>query len=132
MAGTVLADTLQDGAGNSTTMTNAIQGSAKAWVLFNGVSGSVAIRASYNVSSVTRNSTGNYTTNFTNTLTDANYTLSGSAEGSGSNAVVPMLYASGGANTPLGLKSASQCQIVTTAQGSGALDFAYISFIFHR
>jgi len=73
MAGTLVADVLQDGAGNSTAMDNAIYGSAKAWVNFNGNSGSVAIRTSYNVSSVTRSSTGIYGISFTNALTDANY-----------------------------------------------------------
>ena len=43
-----------------------------AWVNFNGT-GTVAIRASYNVSSITDNSTGNYTVNFANALPDANY-----------------------------------------------------------
>jgi hypothetical protein len=72
MAGVIVADTLQDGAGNSTTMDNAIYGSAKAWVNFNG-NGSTTINASYNVSSVTYVNTGRYTVNFTNALTDANY-----------------------------------------------------------
>ena len=36
MAGTIVADTIQDGAGNSTAMDNAIYGSAKAWVNYNG------------------------------------------------------------------------------------------------
>jgi len=44
----------------------------KAWVNFNGTS-TVAIRASYNVSSITDNGTGDYTVNFTSALTDANY-----------------------------------------------------------
>jgi hypothetical protein len=44
----------------------------KAWVNFNGTS-TVAIRASYNVSSITDNGTGNYTVNFTSALADANY-----------------------------------------------------------
>ena len=52
-------------------MDNAIYGSAKDWVKFNGTSG--AIRASYNVTSVTRNGTGDYTTNFTNAFADTNY-----------------------------------------------------------
>jgi len=75
MAGTIVADTIQDGAGNSTAMDNAIYGSAKAWVNFNGsaTSGSATIRASYNVSSVTISGTGTYTINFTNALTDTNY-----------------------------------------------------------
>jgi hypothetical protein len=44
----------------------------RAWVNFNG-SGTVAIRASGNVSSITDNGTGNYTVNFTTALPDANY-----------------------------------------------------------
>ena len=43
-----------------------------AWVNFNGT-GTVAIRESYNVSSITDNGTGDYTVNFTNAMTDANY-----------------------------------------------------------
>lgn len=48
---------------------------ARAWVNFNGT-GTVAIRASGNVSSITDNGTGNYTVNFTNALQDANYAVS--------------------------------------------------------
>ena len=47
-------------------------GVAKAWVSYKGTT-TRAINASYNVSSVTFNSTGNYTVNLTNALTDANY-----------------------------------------------------------
>ena len=49
---------------------------AKAWVQFNGT-GTVAIRGSFNVSSITDNATGKYTMNFTNSLTDANYSTVG-------------------------------------------------------
>ena len=68
---TLTSTTLSDGT-NSTSTTNAIQGSAKAWVNFNGVSGAT-IRSSYNVSSVTRTGTGQYTINFTNAFANANY-----------------------------------------------------------
>jgi len=44
----------------------------RAWVNFNGT-GTVAIRASGNVSSVTDNSTGSYTVNFTTAMSDADY-----------------------------------------------------------
>lgn len=74
MAGTLTIGTLSDGT-NSTSATNAILGSAKAWVNFNGVS-TATVRASYNVSSVTRNATGDYTVNFTSALADANYAVS--------------------------------------------------------
>ena len=75
MAGTLTISTLSDGT-NSTSATNCIQGSAKAWVNFNG-QGTVAIRASYNVSSITDNGTGDYTINFTNALVDNNYAIAG-------------------------------------------------------
>ena len=44
----------------------------RAWVNFNGT-GTVAIRASFNVSSITDNGTGDYTVNFTNAFSDINY-----------------------------------------------------------
>ena len=49
------------------------KGLAKAWVNFNGV-GTVAIRASYNVTSITDNGTGDFTINFTTAMTDTFYT----------------------------------------------------------
>jgi hypothetical protein len=47
----------------------------RAWVNFNGT-GTVAIRASGNVSSITDNGTGAYTVNFTTAMVDANYSAS--------------------------------------------------------
>ena len=44
----------------------------KAWVNFNG-SGTVAIRDSFNVSSITDNGTGDYTVTYTNAMSDVNY-----------------------------------------------------------
>ena len=70
---TLVAQTISNGS-VSTSSANVIQGSAKAWVNFNGT-GTVAIRASYNVSSITDNGTGLYTVNFTNALSDANYAV---------------------------------------------------------
>jgi len=57
---------------DSITVEGAVKGSAKAWVNFNGT-GTVAIRASYNVSSITDNGVGDYTVNFTTAMPDANY-----------------------------------------------------------
>ena len=55
----------------------------RAWVNFNGT-GTVAIRASGNVSSITDNGTGDYTVNFTNAMPDANYaTLTSLSRGLG-------------------------------------------------
>ena len=52
----------------------------RAWVNFNG--STAAVRASFNVTSVTKNGTGDYTVNFTNAFADINY----SGVGSGGNA----------------------------------------------
>jgi len=54
-------------------------GVCRAWVNFNGT-GTVAIRASFNVSSITDNGTGNYTVNFTTAMQDANYAISVAAK----------------------------------------------------
>lgn len=49
-------------------------GLCRAWVNFNGT-GTVAIRASFNVASITDNGTGNYTVNFATAMPDSNYCL---------------------------------------------------------
>lgn len=60
----------------------------RAWVNFNGT-GTVAIRASGNVSSITDNSTGNYTVNFTTAMPDANFAANVSINNvSGGSAIV--------------------------------------------
>ena len=61
----------QDGSATVPSQT-VISGSAKAWVNFNGT-GTVAIRASFNVSSITDQGTGTYLVNFTTALANANY-----------------------------------------------------------
>jgi len=56
----------------------AIAYGCRAWVNFNGT-GTVAIRASGNVTAITDNGTGDYTVNFTNALVDANYAVLGTS-----------------------------------------------------
>ena len=51
----------------------------RAWVNFNGT-GTVAIRASGNVSSITDNGTGNYTVNLATAMTDTNYAINLTAD----------------------------------------------------
>jgi len=52
----------------------------RAWVNFNGT-GTVAIRDSGNVSSITDNATGKYAVNFTNSMPDASYSVCGTTVG---------------------------------------------------
>jgi hypothetical protein len=70
---TLKTNTLSNVAGTaSTAIENAINGSAKAWVNFNGT-GTVAILGQYNVSSITDLGTGSYRVNFTNAMANSNY-----------------------------------------------------------
>lgn len=73
MAGALTISTLNDSSGVLATQ-NGMSGIAKAWVSFNG-SGGATINASFNVSSVSRVSTGTYTINFTTAMPDANYSV---------------------------------------------------------
>jgi hypothetical protein len=61
---------------STTEADNVASRTAKAWVNFNGT-GTVAIQASFNVSSITDNGVGAYTVNFTSALSDAKYTAAG-------------------------------------------------------
>lgn len=76
--GSLLTDVVQSSAAGTPPRFNDGNGTqtgtlCRAWVNFNGTTTPPSIRASFNVSSVTRSSTGNYTANFTNALADANY-----------------------------------------------------------
>jgi hypothetical protein len=71
MAGKVVVSTLNNDTGVLATQ-NGMTGIAKAWVNFNGT-GTVAIRDSFNVSSITDVGTGQYRVNFTTLMPNANY-----------------------------------------------------------
>tara|TARA_R100000329_G_scaffold141344_1_gene124129 strand:+ start:1254 stop:1640 length:387 start_codon:yes stop_codon:yes gene_type:complete len=69
---TLKVNTIQDTSGsNSSTPSQLNNGTAKAWCNFDG-SGTVNIRNSYNISSLTDNGTGNYTLAYTTSMADAN------------------------------------------------------------
>jgi hypothetical protein len=84
----------------------------RAWVNFNGT-GTVAIRASGNVSSITDNGTGDYTVNFTTAMPDADYAVCGN--------IGPTSGGSGfGENVILTSSTSSSTRILTT-YGSGTV-----------
>lgn len=75
--GSLLTDTVQSSTAGTPPQFNDGNGTqvgtlCRAWVNYKGTS-TQSIRASFNVSSVTYNSTGNYLVNFTNAFVDANY-----------------------------------------------------------
>jgi len=115
MAGTVIADRLEAASTSQLVIENgvaltpptiadvngvAIGTFCRAWVNFNGT-GTVAIRASFNVTSITDNGTGDYTVNFTNAMPDVNYSVSGCYSDSGNTAFVIASATSGGAPTSM-------------------------------
>jgi len=81
-SGTITNAMINDGTIEATKLSGGQTGSApaftvRAWVNFNGT-GTVAIRDSGNVSSITDNGAGNYTVNFTTAMPHANYSVGAS------------------------------------------------------
>ena len=85
-------------------------GLCKAWVNFNGTS-TVAIRASYNVSSITDNGTGDYTVNFTTALADTNYCV----------ATTAMVVADQGSSYQFGIRTTTNVSTAATTKTTSAL-----------
>jgi len=104
----------------------AVTSPIKAWVNFNGT-GTVAIRASFNVSSITDNGVGDYTVNFTSSLSDANYVVLGTV-GDHPSSNSPRVLMVGNAAAP----TTSACRVVTTVAGSGAEDQSRVCVSFLR
>jgi hypothetical protein len=103
----------------STASGSAPSYSARAWVNFNGT-GTVSIRASGNVTSITDNGTGDYTINFTTAMSDANYAVMGSVfEASGSNA-----RSFGGATT---YSLAAGSARISTNSSNGFADYTVVA-----
>ena len=92
----------------------------RAWVNFNGT-GTVAIRASGNVTSITDNGTGHYTVNFTVAMPDANYSFVAGAQANGI-ANGPMLDLYGNNTT-----GSAQFRVFT--QASAAMDSPLCTFM---
>lgn len=76
---TLVVSNLSDGS-NSTSSTNAIRGSAKAWVNFDGSAATPTIRQSHNTSSLVDNGVGLYSINMTTAMTDTSYIITANAK----------------------------------------------------
>jgi hypothetical protein len=108
-----------DGSGVIKLKSNGVTTNALAWVNFNGT-GTVAIRSSYNVSSITDNGTGDYTVNFATALSDANYSVCGF--GTANNTTNPYIVVSAANND---IKTTTALQIGTVQSNTGAYQDAY-------
>lgn len=133
---TIAVDSITDEAGTGApNFTNGLTGDGsaltgisspiKAWVNFNGA-GVVAIRASFNVSSITDGGTGTYTINFTTAIEDANYAVVSSNPVASDN-TKGGVGLHGGYNGAATLKTTTQVKIRTGATtGTTSADFQQI------
>jgi hypothetical protein len=89
----------------------------QAWVNFNG-SGTVAIRDSHNVSSITDNGTGRFRVNLTTSMPNANYSVALGSEG------VPdrMMIALGNGNYPANVTTSAFGILTKSASSSTQYD----------
>lgn len=103
----------------------------RAWVNFNGT-GVVAIRSSFNVSSITDNGTGDYTVNFTTAMVDANYVTTGSCQReSGAPEGILTIYSvnlSGALISP----TTAAARINTSVRTGGTIDSAFVTVAIFR
>jgi len=110
--GSALVDTIQSSTTGTPPQFNDGSGAqigtlCRAWVNFKGTV-TVGVNASFNVSSVTRNSTGNYTITFTTAMPDANYASLGNDNSAANNTnVMTASHATGTCGVT--------CQVGTTA-----------------
>ena len=109
--------------------------SARAWVNFNGT-GTLAIRDSGNVSSITDNGNGNYTINFSANMPDTNYCVNGTCLGGSTAGSNYLIFGGKNANTS-NTQTVSAVQItlayVSNLTGSGGLlDHNVINVIIFR
>jgi hypothetical protein len=96
----------------------------RAWVNFNGT-GTVAIRASGNVSSITDNGVGDYTVNFTTAMPDANYSVTSCADSLTGNAISVRTFDGTTARTTALFRVQILNSIATTVD-SGICQFAVL------
>jgi len=121
--GSTLNDFVIDTSGN--TKFNSGYGSAataygcRAWVNFNGT-GTVAIRASGNVTSITDNGVGDYTVNFTTAMPDASYSVASSITGATTSNVTRVVVIKG-SDTAITNKTTSAITIQTGSSAGGTL-----------
>ena len=85
MAGKIIADTIETGAGADISTSYVVNGSAKAWVVYDQSANTA--RNSLNTSSITDTATGDFLRNHASSFSDAYYTNTGGGSYNGSDAV---------------------------------------------
>lgn len=128
--GSVLTDTVQSSTAATAPVFKDGNGTqigtlCRAWVNFNGT-GTVAIRSSFNVSSITDNGTGDYTVNFTTALSDTNYCAVASTTRATTSFTMSACFG-GATNYTQGTYSTTQLQVQTIQSNGSAVDLPVIN-----
>nr|BAR24438.1 putative alpha amylase [uncultured Mediterranean phage uvMED] len=101
---------------------------AKAWVNFNGT-GTVAIRDSFNVASITDNGTGDYTMNLTNAMANVNYAITGTVGTIGSTGASDLFLGGGRQTNYSDLRTTGAARFASTNAAGAAEDGAIVSLV---
>jgi hypothetical protein len=114
---TIKTTTLSTQGGSTVAVDTVVNGTAKAWVNFNGT-GTVAIRRAFNVSSISDVGVGQYRINFTSAMIDTNYAVMSN----GANA--EFIFSS-----PGGVSTSTDYASVVIGNGTGStnVDRSYVS-----
>ena len=104
----------------------------RAWVNFNGT-GTVAIRQSFNVSSITDNGAGDYTVNFSTAMPDANYSMAGSGRYQDNSSAATMRVVSiCSVGTLANAMTTSSVRVSTQYQNGGVEDLQVVAVAIFR
>ena len=119
MASELRVNTLKDASGNNSVATSVVaNGSAKAWINFNGT-GTIATRGSYNTSSITDGGTGIYDWAFTSNMSNGNYCVTASQGGDTTNDEIRV-------PTNAQTFAASGFEVTTLVVGTALLDATFV------
>ena len=118
MASILRVNTLTDASSNNSIAVSVVHnGTAKAWVNFNGT-GTIASRDSYNIASLTDSGTGHYVPNFSNNMSNNDFSATGGISESG---------VGGEATIVLGDGYSTSSVKVLTRNSTSATDYQFVA-----
>jgi len=122
MAGKIIADTLETGAGADISTSYVVNGSAKAWMLLN--CSTAAITDDFNFSSISDINTGTFTCTFSSSMANATYVTTGSGSDEGSGPTVYVVH-------PSDTKTTSQITVRALDRTGTRYDSTKMEFAIH-
>ena len=124
MAGKIIADQIEHSTAGSLDTQYVVNGSAKAWVNFNGT-GTVAVRDSANITSLSDNGTADYTISYASSLANDDYSISGISANMGS--TMSQLWIANSTYVSAGSFRMLTLYVSNTSGGGGSADQTFVS-----